>query len=90
MSALCDGTNYRMGTHPSGPSHVAETDQPLVDFLRDKPSLVGVVPPGYPANDLPFLFKVLSVQTALSIQVNSFIGNVDYFVLIVRNAVAPR
>jgi mannose-6-phosphate isomerase class I len=71
-----------MGTHPSGPSYVSLSTSDdsngssnsvqllLSDYLRDKPQLVGTVPPGYPANDLPFLFKVLSVQTALSIQVS--------------------
>ena len=57
-----------MGTHVSGPSRMKEGGQLLKEFLDDKPLLVGSVPPSYPGNDLPFLFKVLSVRTALSIQ----------------------
>lgn len=59
----------RMGTHPSGPAKLAESDQILASWLKDKESSVGIVPEGYPANDLPYLFKVLSIRTALSIQV---------------------
>jgi mannose-6-phosphate isomerase len=59
----------RMGTHPSGPSRVAEDAILLSEWLKNKPSFVGRVPDSYPADDLPFLFKVLSVKTALSIQV---------------------
>eukprot|EP01037_Dinobryon_pediforme_P046225 gene46225-59362_t len=66
-----------MGTHPSGPSKLAklaknnDSGPPAIllsDWLKDKPNFVGTVPHGYPSNDLPFLFKVLSVKTALSIQ----------------------
>mmetsp|Transcript_20544 Transcript_20544/g.28313 ORF Transcript_20544/g.28313 Transcript_20544/m.28313 type:complete len:413 (+) Transcript_20544:22-1260(+) len=61
-----------MGTHPSGPASIREngsdTTKTLADWLTDKPSSIGIVPDGYPSNDLPFLFKVLSVKTALSIQ----------------------
>ena len=57
-----------MGTHPSGPARVASTNELLADWLRANPSAVGQVPAGYAGNDLPFLFKVLSIQTALSIQ----------------------
>eukprot|EP00981_Chlorochromonas_danica_P008561 scaffold2224_cov175-Ochromonas_danica.AAC.3 len=57
-----------MGTHPSGPAKILASRTLLSEWLKDKPHLVGTVPEGYPANDLPFLFKVLSVDTALSIQ----------------------
>jgi mannose-6-phosphate isomerase len=42
-----------MGTHKSGPSRVKTTGQSLKDYVKE---------------DLPFLFKVLSVRKALSIQ----------------------
>lgn len=58
-----------MGTHPSGPSRMKVGGRLLKDFLNDHPGAVGHVPEGYEGNDLPFLFKVLSVATALSIQV---------------------
>lgn len=44
-----------MGTHPSGPSMVEENGKSIT--LRE-----------YLNKDLPYLFKVLSVQTALSVQ----------------------
>ena len=63
-----------MGTHPSGPSRLVQSSGSnssilLSDWLKNKPSFVGRVPESYPEDDLPFLFKVLSVKTALSIQV---------------------
>ncbi len=60
-----------MGTHPSGPSAVAGSGQPalsLKDWLQQHEGFVGQVPAGYLPDDLPFLFKVLSIETALSIQ----------------------
>lgn len=58
-----------MGTHPSGPSLLEETNTPLSEWLRENQGVVGYVPPGYPSDSLPFLLKVLSIRTALSIQV---------------------
>ena len=43
-----------MGTHPSGPSTIYSSDATLKEYLGGR--------------QLPFLFKVLSVKTALSIQ----------------------
>lgn len=57
-----------MGTHPSGPSKILDTGIYLRDWLSSNSGAVGLVPPGYSSNDLPFLFKVLSIKTALSIQ----------------------
>lgn len=59
-----------MGTHPSGPSKVDEEDnqEAFLDWIRKNPAGVGQVPADYPGDDLPFLFKVLSIRTALSIQ----------------------
>jgi mannose-6-phosphate isomerase len=61
-----------MGTHPSGPSKIiqeGDTTELLSDFLSTHSFYIGKVPAGYNDNDLPFLFKVLSIKTALSIQV---------------------
>ena len=63
-------SSRRMGTHPSGPSLLADNGyagQPLLTLLRDRPELLGAALPRFGC-DLPFLFKVLSVGTALSIQ----------------------
>ncbi len=59
-----------MGTHPSGPSTVAEGDlsgEQLLAYIRDHPEVLGDAASKFGV-DLPFLFKVLSVKTALSIQ----------------------
>lgn len=49
-------------------SNTRDSGTPLKEFLSTRPALVGSVPSSCPPNDLPFLFKVLSVGTALSIQ----------------------
>lgn len=59
-----------MGTHPSGPSTVAAgatAGTPLLAHIRDHPEVLGDALPAFGV-DLPFLFKILSVRTALSIQ----------------------
>jgi len=59
-----------MGTHPSGPSTLAEgpfSGEQLLAFIRDHPEVLGKASASFGV-DLPFLFKVLSVRTALSIQ----------------------
>ena len=63
-----------MGTHPSGPSLVSlqaplRSLTPLADMLRLNPALAGEK--RYHTSltsGLPYLFKILSVRTALSIQ----------------------
>lgn len=59
-----------MGTHPSGAATLAEGElagTPLLAFIRDNPQVLGKAGLEFGA-DLPFLLKVLSVRTALSIQ----------------------
>jgi mannose-6-phosphate isomerase class I len=61
-----------MGTHPSGPSLIAESGEPLSRVLAEYSHLSrGTCVSG----DLPFLFKVLSVEKALSIQVSKIHGH---------------
>ncbi|KAG8924899.1 Mannose-6-phosphate isomerase [Tulasnella sp. 418] len=62
-----------MGTHPSMPSKLASTGEGLKEFLqRDPERFIGkkVVQrfSGEEGPDLPFLFKVLAIRKALSIQ----------------------
>lgn len=58
-----------MGTHPSGPAMIKGTDQTLTSWLEKHPDSLGdAVHSRFGGQGLPFLFKVLSVQTALSIQ----------------------
>jgi len=67
-----DNTRYAelwMGTHPSGPSYVVlgEDDKvPLKEYLKAHPQALGSEPSA--EGDLPFMFKVLSISKALSIQ----------------------
>ena len=60
-----------MGTHPSGPSHISSgpsKDSTLKSWIAENESSLGKTLLEKYGKDLPFLFKVLSVQTALSIQ----------------------
>uniref|UniRef100_K3X7I7 mannose-6-phosphate isomerase n=1 Tax=Globisporangium ultimum (strain ATCC 200006 / CBS 805.95 / DAOM BR144) TaxID=431595 RepID=K3X7I7_GLOUD len=55
-----------MGTHSNGPSRIVRDGKPaelLSDYLQEHPEAMGTT-----TGELPFLFKVLSVQKALSIQ----------------------
>jgi mannose-6-phosphate isomerase len=57
-----------MGTHPSMPSK-ARDGTPLSDILKSQPELVDEsIRKTFNGTDLPFLFKILSVNKALSIQ----------------------
>ncbi|KAJ2711201.1 Mannose-6-phosphate isomerase, partial [Coemansia sp. D1744] len=58
-----------MGTHPNGPSMVYGTDTQLDDVISENASVAlgASVSQRYNGN-LPFLFKVLSIEKALSIQ----------------------
>eukprot|EP00094_Tigriopus_californicus_P001368 TCALIF_01324-PA protein Name:"Similar to MPI Mannose-6-phosphate isomerase (Macaca fascicularis)" AED:0.15 eAED:0.15 QI:2/0/0/1/0.75/0.8/5/0/691 len=56
-----------MGTHPSGPSRIKSNSEPLKEFLESQPDLLGSSVTQF-GKDLPYLFKVLSVNKALSIQ----------------------
>lgn len=57
-----------MGTHPNGPSRIAETGETLEDFISENQSWLGETVITRFGPQLPFLFKVLSVAKALSIQ----------------------
>lgn len=59
-----------LGTHPSAPSQVLSTDGAPLGPLRAAlgPALLGNAVYHKFGGDLPFLFKVLAIDTALSIQ----------------------
>ncbi|XP_076064185.1 mannose phosphate isomerase [Oratosquilla oratoria] len=57
-----------MGTHPSGPSFIKGTKETLADFIKGHPEVLGSTITKQFDQQLPFLFKVLSVNQALSIQ----------------------
>jgi mannose-6-phosphate isomerase len=57
-----------MGTHPSLPSKDLETGRSLLDLVSDNQALMSTEVSQKYNNKLPFLFKVLSIAKALSIQ----------------------
>ncbi len=57
-----------MGTHPSLPSRDVETGRTLTDLLGDNKALMSDKLVERYGDKLPFLFKVLSINKALSIQ----------------------
>ncbi|ORX56561.1 hypothetical protein BCR36DRAFT_580872 [Piromyces finnis] len=57
-----------MGTHPNGPSIKKETGESLKKIISAHPDLISQGISNKYEGDLPFLFKVLSIRTALSIQ----------------------
>jgi mannose-6-phosphate isomerase len=57
-----------MGTHPSNPSKDVLTKRTLLDLVQDNQALLSHDVSARFGNKLPFLFKVLSIGKALSIQ----------------------
>lgn len=57
-----------MGTHPSNPSKDVETGRDLLDLVQDNQALMSAEITRKYNGKLPFLFKVLSIRKALSIQ----------------------
>lgn len=57
-----------MGTHPSNPSKDVQTHRTLLDMVQDNQALMSQGISEKFGNKLPFLFKVLSIRKALSIQ----------------------
>ena len=57
-----------MGTHPSGPSVVLDSNEPLLNYIGKNETTLSQGEREKFGTDLPFLFKALSVAKALSIQ----------------------
>ncbi|KAK4539618.1 Mannose-6-phosphate isomerase [Oleoguttula mirabilis] len=57
-----------MGTHPSNPSKDVTTGRTLLDLVQDNQALMSQEVAERYQQKLPFLFKVLSINKALSIQ----------------------
>lgn len=57
-----------MGTHPNGPSLLKGSSQKLGDWIKAHPASLGAKVTEKFGVQLPFLFKVLSINQALSIQ----------------------
>ena len=63
-----DCTQLWMGTHPSNPSKDLATGRTLLDLVQDNQALMSTAISKRYEQKLPFLFKVLSINKALSIQ----------------------
>lgn len=57
-----------MGTHPKQPSKDVQTQRTLLDMVQENKMLMSPEISSRYADKLPFLFKVLSIRKALSIQ----------------------
>lgn len=57
-----------MGTHPNGPAVIKGSKQSLGEYISQHPEVLGSSVRKTFGDQLPFLFKVLSVNKALSIQ----------------------
>ena len=57
-----------MGTHPSNPSKDLETGRTLLELVEENEALLSSDVSKKYGHKLPFLFKVLSINKALSIQ----------------------
>ncbi|XP_011642247.1 mannose-6-phosphate isomerase isoform X1 [Pogonomyrmex barbatus] len=59
-----------MGTHENGPSYLKGTDISLQKYIEENTEVLGSDVVQIFGSNLPFLFKVLSINKALSIQVH--------------------
>lgn len=59
-----------MGTHPSGMSSLKDTKKSLDEYIKQNGQVLGSAVQKLYGTNLPFMFKVLSVRKALSIQVH--------------------
>lgn len=59
-----------MGTHENGPSYLKDTDVPLQKYIQENIEALGSDVVQMFGSNLSFLFKVLSINKALSIQVH--------------------
>ena len=66
--SITDNQQLWMGTHPSLPSKDVETQRTLLDLVQDNQALMSTKISKRYGEKLPFLFKVLSIRKALSIQ----------------------
>lgn len=57
-----------MGTHPNGPSIIIDRDVQLSEYIKDNHDAIGPEVKKKFGVGVPFLFKILSIRKALSIQ----------------------
>lgn len=71
--SIIDDTTYAelwMGTHPNGPSRLKDSNILLEEYIKENNQVLGEEVQKSFDSKLPFLFKVLSIRKALSIQVH--------------------
>lgn len=66
-----------MGTHPSGPSVIKGNGEALGEYVKKHPEVLGAPIIKKFGEQLPYLFKVLSVNQALSIQAHPNKGHAE-------------
>lgn len=71
-----------MGTHPNGPSYLKEKDISLEEYIQKNTNVLGIEIQQKFGSSLPFLFKVLSIRKALSIQAHPDKVNLFIFMFI--------
>ncbi|KAF7715763.1 Uncharacterized protein PECH_006208 [Penicillium ucsense] len=59
-----------MGTYPSNPSHLVSTGEPLANYIKKNPQLVGKSVLDRYGAEIPFLPKILSIAKALPLQIH--------------------
>ncbi|KAJ5480765.1 hypothetical protein N7539_006659 [Penicillium diatomitis] len=59
-----------MGTYPSNPSHLVSTGEPLADYIKKNPQLMGKSVLDRYGAEIPFLPKILSIAKALPLQIH--------------------
>lgn len=68
-----------MGTHVNGPSMLKSNGNPLSQLIKENPEFIGKSVREIFGDDLPYLFKILSVNKALSIQAHpDKVKNLNY------------
>lgn len=72
-----------MGTHPNGPSYLKEKNISLEEYIQKNTNILGTEVQKKFGSSLPFLFKVLSIRKALSIQAHP--DKVNLFIFIFLN-----
>lgn len=70
-----------MGTHPNGPSKIISNNQNLSTYIKSNVECVGK----HEKNGIQYLFKVLSVNKALSVQTHPTKAYLKKIIMIFKN-----
>lgn len=78
-----------MGAHNKSPSIIKNSEQKLSDWIKDNEEILGESSILKFGNKLPFLMKVLSINSALSIQVHPS-KVIKYFLTLATLIILPN